>query len=104
MKCVSRWAKRVPGRFTCIAATARSQAEAEAMIAPLLTTIEIRFGEHLLGNETLEQQVARLLAEQEVALLLRETIPYAPVFRALSVAPRAPACAIAARPQITAAP
>ena len=70
-----------------IAATARSQAEAEAMIAPLLTTIEIRFGEHLLGDETLEEQVARLLAEQEVALLLRETIPYAPVFRALSAAP-----------------
>lgn len=70
-----------------IAATATSREAAEALIAPLVTTIEQRFGEHLLGDETLEQQVARLLAEQDVALLLRETLPYAPVFRAIAAVP-----------------
>jgi nicotinamide-nucleotide amidase len=70
-----------------IAATASSSDEAEAMIAPLVATIEQRFGEHLLGDETLEQQTGRLLVEQQVALLLRETIPYAPVFRALTSVP-----------------
>lgn len=70
-----------------IAATATNQAEAEALIAPLVATIEQRFGDHLLGDETLEQQVGRLLSEQDVALLLRESIAYAPVFRALASVP-----------------
>jgi competence/damage-inducible protein CinA-like protein len=70
-----------------IAATASSRAEAEALIAPLVATIEQRFGEHLVGDETLEQQVARLLAEQDIALLLHETLTYAPVFRALAAVP-----------------
>lgn len=70
-----------------IAATASSREAAETLIAPLVATIKQRFGEHLLGDETLEQQVARMLAEQDVALLLRETLPYAPVFHALAAVP-----------------
>ena len=70
-----------------IAATAPSHAEAETMIAPLLATIEERFGEHLLGAETLEARVARLLEEQGWGLVLRETSPQAPVFRALAMGP-----------------
>ena len=67
-----------------IAATAGSHEEAEAMIAPLLETITRRFGEHLLGTETLEDRAGRLLAEHNSALLLREGAAQAAVFRRLT--------------------
>jgi competence/damage-inducible protein CinA-like protein len=68
------------------AATARSREEGEAMIAPLLRTVEERFGEHLLGSETLEEHVARLLEERGIRLVLREAAVEAPVFRLLTSA------------------
>jgi hypothetical protein len=58
------------------------------MIAPLLRTVEERFGEHLLGSETLEERVARLLEERGITLALREAAVEAPVFRLLTSAPR----------------
>lgn len=70
-----------------IAATATSHEEAEAMIAPLVSTIEQRFAGHLLGAETLEAHTGRMLQERQVVLALREAIPTAPVFRLLSSVP-----------------
>ena len=70
-----------------IAATATSPEAAEAMIAPLVRTIEDRFAEHLLGDETLEARTGRMLAERQIVLALREAIPTAPVFRLLSSVP-----------------
>ena len=71
-----------------LAATARSREEGETMIAPLLHTVEERFGEHLIGSETLEERVARLLEERGITLALREAAVEAPVFRLLTSAPR----------------
>ncbi len=70
-----------------IAATATSKEQAETMIAPLVQTIEQRFSGHLLGEETLEQRVARLLQERDLALVLREAFPEAPTYRLLSSVP-----------------
>lgn len=70
-----------------IAATASSQAEAEALIAPLVRRLEARFVGHLLGDETLEQHVMRTMEERGLALLLREGLPEAPVFGLLSPIP-----------------
>ncbi|MDQ5853586.1 MAG: CinA family nicotinamide mononucleotide deamidase-related protein [Chloroflexota bacterium] len=67
-----------------MAATATSHEEAEALIAPLLARIEERFGDHLLGSETLEERVGRMLKEQGTALVVREGVVEAPVFRLLS--------------------
>ena len=70
-----------------IAATAESREQAEAMIAPMIVTIEERFGDHLIGDETLEQATARLLAAHSVALALREGVIEQPVFRLLATLP-----------------
>lgn len=70
-----------------IAATAESREEAEAMIAPMIATIEERFGDHLIGDETLEQATVRLLAERRIALALREGVVEEPVFRLLATLP-----------------
>jgi hypothetical protein len=70
-----------------IAATATSKEQAETMIAPLVQTIEQRFAGHLLGEETLEQRVARLLQERDLALVLHEAFPEAPAYRLLSSVP-----------------
>ena len=70
-----------------IAATAESREQAEAMIAPMVATIEERFGDHLIGDETLEQAAARLLAAHGIALALREGVIEAPVFRLLAASP-----------------
>jgi competence/damage-inducible protein CinA-like protein len=67
-----------------IAATATSREDAEALIAPLVATIEERFAGYIVDAETLEAQVGRLLAEHNTALVLREVVPEAPVFRLLS--------------------
>jgi len=61
-----------------IAATANDREAAEAMIAPLVETIKERFGGHLLGSESLEQRVGRLLAAHGLGLALREASPQAP--------------------------
>jgi nicotinamide-nucleotide amidase len=67
-----------------IAATATSREAADALIAPLVHTIAQRFGEHLIGDETLEQATARLLVEHDIALALREAVVEMPVFRMLA--------------------
>jgi competence/damage-inducible protein CinA-like protein len=70
-----------------LAATASSREAGEAMIAPLLDTIEQRFGDHLLDEETLEARVGRMLGAQEIALALREALIEAPVFKMIASAP-----------------
>ncbi len=70
-----------------IAATAESHAAADKMIAPLVATIEERFGDHLIGDETLEQATARLLVANDIALALREGAVEEPVFRMLAGSP-----------------
>ena len=68
-----------------IAATAATAADAEVMIAPLVAAIEQRFGEHLLGSETLEERVVRLIGECKVSLCLREGLQ-APLYHRLESA------------------
>ncbi len=70
-----------------IAAKGRSQEAAEALVAPLIATLNERFVGHLMGAETLEQRVGRLLAEHGVRLVLHENIVTAPVYHALSQTP-----------------
>ncbi|HEY0607914.1 MAG TPA: molybdopterin-binding protein [Herpetosiphonaceae bacterium] len=67
-----------------IAAKAMGREAAEALIEPLVELIRQRFGEHLLGEETVEERTARLLAERGVKLALVETDLNAPVYRALA--------------------
>lgn len=70
-----------------IAAKAVGRESAEALIEPLVELIRRRFGEHLLGEETVEQRVARLLVERGVKLALVETDLNTPVYRALAQTP-----------------
>lgn len=70
-----------------IAAKGKGREAAEALIEPLVELIRQRFGVHLLGEETVEQRVARLLAERGVQLALVETDLNAPVYRALTETP-----------------
>jgi competence/damage-inducible protein CinA-like protein len=70
-----------------IGAKADSVAAAEEMIAKVEATIQDRLGPNLIGAETLEQQVFRLLEEQTLTLTLYEGAVAAPVYRALSVSP-----------------
>ncbi|PLS78416.1 MAG: competence/damage-inducible protein A [Chloroflexi bacterium] len=67
-----------------IAAQGPSKAAAEALITPLVATINERFVGFLMGEETLEQRVGRLLAERGIKLELVETEIAAPVYRALT--------------------
>jgi len=67
-----------------ISAKAASQAEAEALIAPVAASIRERLGDALLGDEPLLAQVGRLLARSGATLALYEGHPYAPVYRALA--------------------
>jgi len=55
-----------------------------ALIEPLVQTIRERFVGYLLDDETLEQRVGRLFAEQGVRLALLETDIDAPIYRALT--------------------
>jgi nicotinamide-nucleotide amidase len=70
-----------------IAAQAAGRQAAEALIDPLVALIQERFAGHLLGEETLEQRVGRLLAEHKIRLALVETDIAAPVYRALTQTP-----------------
>lgn len=67
-----------------IAARAASNAAAEAVIASRVALIEQRFAGHVLGEETLEDRVGRLLVERGVRLQLIENDIAASVFRALT--------------------
>jgi competence/damage-inducible protein CinA-like protein len=67
-----------------IGARATSHAEAEALIAPVEAEIQNRLGALLLGSERLEQQVGRLLREQQLTLALYEGHTSAPVYHALT--------------------
>ncbi|MBV9788807.1 MAG: competence/damage-inducible protein A [Chloroflexi bacterium] len=67
-----------------IAAKGEGREAAEALIEPLVELIRQRFGAYLLGEETVEQRVARLLAERGVKLALVETDLNAPVYRTLT--------------------
>jgi nicotinamide-nucleotide amidase len=70
-----------------IAAKGPSQEAANALIEPLVELLHQRFADHLLGQETLEQRVARLLSEQHIRLALVESDPAAPLYRALAQTP-----------------
>lgn len=69
-----------------IGAYANSRPAAEALISQAETTIRERLGEYLIGDEPLEQTVARLLNERGVSLALYEGTARAPVYRALTAA------------------
>jgi len=71
-----------------IAATGKSPDAVEALIQPLLQLIDQRFAGHLLGSDTLEQRVGRLLNEHGVRLALVESDVAAPVYRALTQTPQ----------------
>jgi competence/damage-inducible protein CinA-like protein len=70
-----------------IGARGASRAEAEALAAEAEATIRARLGEHLIGDEKLEQSVARLLAERDISLALYEGTERAPIYRALTSTP-----------------
>jgi competence/damage-inducible protein CinA-like protein len=70
-----------------IAAQAAGREAAEALIEPLVALIQERLTGYLLGEETLEQRVGRLLAEHNIRLALVENDIAAPVYRALTQTP-----------------
>lgn len=67
-----------------IGARANSRADAEALIAGVEATIRERLGANLLGDERLDQTVARLLRERGKTLALHESVASAPLYRILS--------------------
>ncbi|MDW8212787.1 MAG: CinA family nicotinamide mononucleotide deamidase-related protein [Roseiflexaceae bacterium] len=67
-----------------IGARANSRADAEAMIAAVEATIRERLGANLLGDERLDQTVARLLRERSKTIALYEGVVSAPLYRILS--------------------
>jgi nicotinamide-nucleotide amidase len=67
-----------------IAGKAASRQAAEALIAPILEQIQQRFVGHLLGTETLEARVGRLLQAQGLRIALMENDVMAPVYHALT--------------------
>jgi competence/damage-inducible protein CinA-like protein len=67
-----------------VSARAASQAEAEALIAPVEAAIRERLGEALLGDEPLLGQVGRQLARAGATLALYEGQTHAPMYRALA--------------------
>ncbi len=66
-----------------IGAKASSHAEAQAMLTAVAAELERRLGDALIGSETLDQQVVRLLAEQQQSIALYEGHPAAPLYTAL---------------------
>lgn len=70
-----------------IGARADSRTEAEALVAQAEAIIRERLGSYLIGDERLEQSVARLLAERGLTVALYEGNSYAPVYRALVSTP-----------------
>ncbi len=69
-----------------IGAKAGSRAAAETMIAQVEAAIRERLGSHLLGDERLDQTVARMLREHGKTLALYEGSATAPLYRVLSKA------------------
>ncbi len=67
-----------------ISAKAESAEEADAMIDPVDATIRERLGKYIIGVETLEREVARLLIERQFTLSIYEGMLAVPVFYALS--------------------
>lgn len=72
-----------------IGAKADSRAAAEEMVATVEAVIRERLGSYLLGDERLDQAVARLLRERNVTLALHEGSPRAPIYHALNAHPDA---------------
>ena len=70
-----------------IGAKASDPAAAAALVAAAEATIRERLGDHLTGDETLAQSVARLLAERQQTLSLYEGTSLAPIYRALAETP-----------------
>jgi competence/damage-inducible protein CinA-like protein len=68
-----------------IGARANNRTEAEAMIVGVEATIRERLGANLLGDERLDQTVARLLRERGKTIALHEGVASAPLHRVLSV-------------------
>jgi competence/damage-inducible protein CinA-like protein len=66
-----------------IGAKAESAEAAEALIAPVEATLHERLGADLLGDEPLDEQIARLMHEQNQTLALFEGNIAAPVYYAL---------------------
>jgi plasmid stabilization system protein ParE len=67
-----------------IAARAESTEQAQVMIDALETTLRERLGNLLMGDERLEQQIFRLLDEQNLTLALYEGHRAAPIYNALN--------------------
>lgn len=67
-----------------IGARANNRADAEALIAGVEATIRERLGANLLGDERLDQTVARLLRERGKTIALYEGVVSAPLHRVLS--------------------
>ncbi len=73
------------GRYELrIGAKAGSRAEAEALIAPVVATMQARLGNKLFGEQGLDERVATLMQEQSRSLALYEGLVQAPVYRALA--------------------
>lgn len=73
------------GRYELrIGARAQSQADAEALIAPVVETMQLRLGSKLLGERTLDERVADLMEAQGQNLALYEGLVHAPVYRAVA--------------------
>ncbi|MFL5804617.1 MAG: competence/damage-inducible protein A [Roseiflexaceae bacterium] len=70
-----------------IVAQSDSRAGAEALAEQAAAIIRERLGQYLLGDERLEQLVARLLAERGLSLALYEGNDRAPVYRAITAMP-----------------
>ncbi|MEI7643078.1 MAG: CinA family nicotinamide mononucleotide deamidase-related protein [Chloroflexales bacterium] len=70
-----------------IGAKASTSAEAEVLVAAAEASIRARLGDHLTGEETLAEAVARLLAEGQQTLSLYEGTSVAPIYAALSRTP-----------------
>ncbi len=70
-----------------IGARADTRAEAEALVAHAEATMRERLGAALIGDETLEGSVVRMLTERGLRLALYEGTIRAPVLRAFSAIP-----------------
>jgi len=70
-----------------IGAKSDSRAGAEALVAQAEATIRDRLGQYLIGEESLQQQVLRLLGERGLSLALYEGAAYAPVYRMIGTTP-----------------
>lgn len=66
-----------------ISATAETSEEAEKLLEPLIKTLHERLGEHLIGEESPIDLVARLLIERNLSLSIYEQSINAPLYHAL---------------------